>query len=217
MKDYFKRNSPIFYIGIFTVVLFLAIIFAGSTNPSVTPSMEKINDEDLYTNQNPVIGDNTARVTIVEFSDYNCPACVSVNPILKSTIDNNPGKIKLIIRHLPLPITGHESSKEAAIAATAANKFGKFKEMHNELYSLKDKNRENFILLAEKLGMNKDEYTKVLDGEETKQIVEDDIKAAEKLNLRGTPSLFINGKPFDTSKDLTTTILAEMNKVYPQN
>lgn len=139
MKDYFKRNTPIFYIAIFTTILFLAIIFAGSSNSPVTPNLEKVNDEDLYTNQNPVIGDNTARVTIVEFSDYNCPACVSVNPVLKATVDNNPGKIRLVIRHLPLPIVGHETSKEAAIAATAANKFGKFKEMHNEIYLLKIK------------------------------------------------------------------------------
>lgn len=217
MKDYFKRNTPIFYIAIFTTILFLAIIFAGSSNSNVTPTLEKVSDEDLYTNQNPVIGDATARVTIVEFSDYNCPACINVNPILKSTIENNPGKIKLIIRHLPLPITGHETSKEAAMAATASNKFGKFKEMHNELYLMQDKKRENFISTAEKLGMNKEEFTKVLDSEETKQIVEDDMKAAEKLNIRSTPNIFINGKPFDTSKDLVTTILSEMNKVYPQN
>lgn len=56
-----------------------------------------------------------------------------------------------------------------------------------------------------------------MESDEIKQIVEDDIKAAEKLNIRSTPNIFINGKPFDTSKDLTTIILAEMNKVYPQN
>lgn len=217
MKEYFKRNSPIFYIAIFTIILFLAIIFAGSSNPSVTPTLEKINDEDLYTNQNPVIGDATARVTIVEFSDYNCPACVSVNPILKATVENNPGKIKIIVRHLPLPISGHETSKSAALAATASIKFNKFKEMHNELYLLQDKSRDNLIATAEKLGINKDEFTKEFDSEETKQIVEDDMKAAEKLNIRSTPNIFINGKPFDTAKDLTTTILAEMNRVYPQN
>lgn len=217
MKEYFKRNSPIFYIGIFTVVLFLAIIFAGSSTPTQSPSLEKINDEELYTNQNPIIGEPTARVTIVEFSDYNCPACVAVNPILKSTIDNNPGKIRLIIRHLPLPIKGHETSKDAAIAATAANKFGKFREMHNELYKLEDKSRESMINTAVNLGINKEEFVKATESEEIKQIVEEDMKTAEKLNLRGTPSIFINGKVFNPSTDLTTTILAEMNRMYPQN
>jgi protein-disulfide isomerase len=217
MKDYFQRNSPIFYIGIFTIILFLAVIFAGSSTPTQTPTMEKINDEDLYTNQNPVIGENTARVTVVEFSDYNCPYCVSVNPILKATVDNNPGKIKLIIRQLPLPIPGHETSKEAALAATAANKFGKFKEMHNEIYNLQDKSRENLVRTAEKIGINRDEFQKALESDEVKQIVEDDIKAAEKLKITGTPTIFINGKAFNFSQDLTTTILAEMNKMYPQN
>jgi len=194
MKEYFKRNSPIFYIGIFTVVLFLAIIFAGSSTPTQAPSLEKVSDEELYTNQNPIIGDKNARVTIVEFSDYNCPACVSVNPILKSTVENNPGKIRLIVRHLPLPIKGHETSKDAAIAATAADKFGKFKEMHNELYKLEDKGRDNLINTAVSLGINKEEFIKALDSEEVKQIVEEDMSAAEKLNLRGTPSIFINGR-----------------------
>ena len=217
MKEYFKRNSPIFYIGIFTVVLFLAIIFAGTSTPTQSPSLEKINDEELYTNQNPIIGEPTARVTVVEFSDYNCPACVAVNPILKSTIDNNPGKIRLIIRHLPLPIKGHETSKDAAIAATAANKFGKFREMHNELYKLEDKSRESMINTAVNLGINKEEFVKATESEEIKQIVEEDMKTAEKLNLRGTPSIFINGKVFNPSTDLTTTILAEMNRMYPQN
>jgi len=217
MKDYFQRNSPIFYIGIFTVVLFLAIIIAGSNTPSPVTKMEKVNDQDLYNNQNPIIGDPNARVTVVEFSDYNCPACINVNPILKATIDNNPGKIRLIIRHFPLPITGHETSKDAALAATAANKFGKFREMHNELYKLETKTRDSFISTAEKLGMNKDEFAKALDSDEVKQIVADDASAAQKLNLRGTPSIFINGKPFDSNLDLNTTILAEMNKMYPQN
>jgi len=217
MKEYFKRNSPIFYIGIFTVVLFLAIIFAGTSTPTQSPSLEKINDEELYTNQNPIIGEPTARVTVVEFSDYNCPACVAVNPILKSTIDNNPGKIRLIIRHLPLPIKGHETSKDAAIAATVANKFGKFREMHNELYKLEDKSRESMINTAVNLGINKEEFVKATESEEIKQIVEEDMKTAEKLNLRGTPSIFINGKVFNPSTDLTTTILAEMNRMYPQN
>ncbi|NBO17317.1 MAG: hypothetical protein EBV07_00270 [Proteobacteria bacterium] len=217
MKEYFKRNSPIFYIGVFTVILFLAIIFAGSGTPTQSPSLELVNNEDLYNNQNPIIGEATARVTIVEFSDYNCPACVSVNPILKSTINNNPGKIRLIIKHLPLPITGHETSKDAAIAATAANKLGKFKEMHNELYMLQDKSKENLINTAVNLGMNKEEFVKAFESEEVVKIVEEDMKTAEKLGLRGTPSIFINGKVFNPSQDLNTTILAEMNKVYPQN
>ncbi len=218
MKEYFKRNTPIFYIGIFTVVLFLAIIFAGSSTPTTTPNLEKVNNEDLYTNQNPIIGDANARVTIVEFSDYNCPYCVSVNPVLKATVENNPGKIRLIVRHLPLPIPGHETSRIAAEAAIAANKFGKFKEMHNEIYNMKDKSRDSLISLAEKLGINKDEFIKALDSEEVRQIVQEDVNAAEKLNVRSTPTIFINGKAFNFSKeDLSTSILAEMNKVYPQN
>jgi len=217
MKEYFKRNSPIFYIGILTAVLFLAIIFAGQGTPNVKPSLEKVSDEELYTNLNPIIGEKTARVTIVEFLDYNCPACAAVNPIIKATIQNNPGKIRLIVRHLPLNIPGHESSKDAAIAATAAIKFNKFEVFHNELFNINKKDRETFISMAEKFGINKEEYISQLDSEEVKKIVENDVSTASKLNLRGTPSLFINGRPFDNSQDLNTVILAEMNKIYPQN
>ena len=71
--------------------------------------------------------------------------------------------------------------------------------------------------MAEKFGINKEEYISQLDSEEVKKIVENDESTASKLNLRGTPSLFINGRPFDNSQDLNTVILAEMNKIYPQN
>lgn len=217
MKDYFKRNSPIFYIALFTIILFIAIIIAGGTKPTNSPNLQIVQDSDLFTEQNPIVGDKNARVTIVEFMDYNCPACAAVNPLLKAAVNNNPGKVRLIIRHLPLNIPGHESSRDAALAATASNKFNIFKEFHEEIFNLNVINRDNLIAIAEKYKINRDEFIKEMESEVTKNIVDRDMSDAAKLNLRGTPSIFINGRQFDNSTDLSVMIQTEVNRLYPQN
>ena len=89
--------------------------------------------------------------------------------------------------------------------------------MHYGLLELESIDKEKILDLAERVGINKEEFSKTLDTEEVKKEVDEDLKLTEKLQVRGTPTLFLNGKLLDLQKqDLNTTILAEINKIYPQ-
>lgn len=219
LKSFFSRNSPVFYIGIATAVIFIFIIIAGQSNPNVTPTLNPVNQEELFSETNFILGDANARVTLVEYLDYNCPFCKSIAPALKTLENNNKGKLRVIVKHLPLTqLDGHEFSMLAAQAAQAAGKMGKFEEMHNSLIEMNPINRESIIARAESIGLNKDEFTSLMDSDEIKNQVNKDIEMAQKLNVRGTPTLFLNGIRMDLQKkDLNTEVLIEINKAYPSN
>lgn len=218
MKDFFKRNSPIFYIGIFVAVVFIFIIILGQNTPGVAPTLQPTDEKELISDYNPVIGLKEARVTIVEFLDYNCPSCKALSPTIKNILEGNKNKVKVVVKHLPLVgISGHETSYLAAQAVQASTRFNKATEMHYGLLELESIDKEKILDLAERVGINKEEFSKTLDTEEVKKEVDEDLKLTEKLQVRGTPTLFLNGKLLDLQKqDLNTTILAEINKIYPQ-
>ena len=219
MKDYFKRNSPIFYIGIATAVIFLAIIFAGQSVPNQQPTLKVVEEKNLFSEEDKIVGFKEARVTLVEFMDYSCPFCKTINPITKNLISGNNTKLRLVVRHFPLTqLPGHENSYSAALAAEASAKFNKFNEMHNALLEAQNLDRDSIIAIAERIGINKDEFISEWDSESVKAKVERDIKDAENLQVRGTPTFFLNGKQVDLqNRDLNTEVQAEINRVYPQN
>jgi protein-disulfide isomerase len=219
MKDYFKRNTPIFYIGIATAIVFISIIIAGQVTPNQQPSLTPVEEKDLFTQKDQIIGFKDARVTIVEFMDYSCPFCKTINPVLKNLVSGNKNKLRLIVRNFPLKDNpGHENSYSAALATEAAAKFNKFEDMHNALLEADKLDRDSILAIVERLGINKDEFIKVWDSAETKSKVDQDLADASNLQLKGTPAIFLNGKLIDLqNKDLNTEVLAEINRVYPQN
>jgi protein-disulfide isomerase len=219
MNEFFKRNSPIFYIGIFIAVVFLFIIFLGQNTPNTSPSLQPANEAELLSDKDLVIGFKDSRVTVVEFLDYNCPYCKQISPNLKNLLDGNKNKVRLVIKHLPLvQLSGHESSYLAAQAVQAANKFDKGEDMHNTLVNADKIDRDLIINTIKNLGINQEEFEKILDSDEIKKEVDQNLETAKKFQLRGTPSIFVNGKQIDLQRqDLNTVVLAEINRVYPQN
>lgn len=144
----------------------------------------------------------TGSVTIVEFSDLQCPACKSVQEPLKQLLLKHEGRVKLVYRHFPLT-TIHKNAMLAAQAAEAAHKQGKFWEMHDILFDKqldweKDENPTGkFISYAETLGMNKDAFSTDLQSQEVKDAVLTDNLAATRYALSGTPTFFVNGYETD--------------------
>jgi len=218
MNEFFKRNSPIFYIGVFVAVVFVFIIILGQSTPTVSPNLQPVEEKELVAESNPVLGFKESRVTIVEFLDYNCPSCKAFSPALKNLLEGNKNRLRVVLRHYPLVgLSGHESSYLAAQAVQTANKYGKAEEMHYALLEASDITKENILLIAERLEINKDEFSKKLDSDEIRAEVDKDLETAKKLQIRGTPTIFLNGRQLDLQKqDLNTLILAEINKMYPQ-
>ena len=138
-------------------------------------------------------GPKDALVTVVEYSDFECPFCSRVNPTMKG-IEKKYGKdLRIVWKHNPLPF--HKKATGAAMAAEAAKEQGKFWEMHDLLFANQKKlDRPELDGYAKQLGLNMAKYTAFMDGNKASKQIADDQKAARALGASGTPAFFINGR-----------------------
>lgn len=152
-----------------------------------------------------VRGTAEAKAVLVEYGDYQCPACAAYHPIVERLVEEFGDRIAFAYRHFPLRSI-HRHADLAAQAAEAAGKQGKFWEMHAKLYEnqLEWANtsgaREIIIGYAESLGLNRDQFLQDLDSREAKDRVEQDLASAKRLGLNSTPSFFLNGKRIDNPR-----------------
>ena len=144
-------------------------------------------------------GNPEAEVTLIEYADYECPACASYQPLLNQVQDEYPDKVKIVYRHFPL-ITIHPNAFSASKAAEAAGLQDKFWKMHEILYEKQEewseeRNAKNtFIGYAESLELDVDKFKNDFESEEVKKRVEEDLIEAQSLGLSGTPTFYLNGK-----------------------
>ncbi len=140
----------------------------------------------------PFSGPKDAPITIVEFSDFQCPFCGRGKETMEDVKKAYPGKVKVVFKNLPLPF--HPEAKPAAVAALAAGKQGKFWEMHDKLFEKqKELGEETYINLAKELKLDVNKFKTDLNSDELKKQVDDDAALATKLGVRGTPGFFVNG------------------------
>ena len=166
----------------------------------------------------PFRGSKNALVTIVEFSDYQCPFCGRVEATLKKILDEYKGQVRVVWRDLPLPF--HPCARPAAIAARAAGQQGKYWQMHDKLFEnqqdLVEKNLETY---AEAIGLKMESFKAASKRGDLAKAVEQDERLAEKLGVKGTPAFFINGKflsgaqPFEAFKKKIDEELAHARKL----
>jgi len=153
----------------------------------------------------PIKGAKDALVTIVQFSDYQCPFCSRVEPTINQVMKEYNGKVRVAWRDLPLPF--HPNAMPAAIAARAAGDQGKYWEMHDKIFAdQQHMDRETYEKYAGELGLNMGKFKAALDAQKGKESIEADAAAGGKIGARGTPAFFINGKflsgaqPFEAFK-----------------
>ena len=166
----------------------------GGTASVTTGSIPEVTASDW------VRGNENSTVVIVEYSDFQCPACAAYYEVVKKLMDEDFGdKVKFVYRHFPL-IETHLTATLAVSASEAAGSQGKFWQMHDKLFENQTtwannpKAREIFIDYAKELGLNIEEFTKNLDSKEGKEKAINAYKASIKMGLNSTPSFFINGK-----------------------
>ena len=136
-----------------------------------------------------------AKVTVVEFSDFQCPACKAAEPVVVEILNKYKDKIRFVYRNYPLP--SHEFGQIAAQAAEAAALQNKFWEYHDKLFEKSpDLKKENLLTIAKDLGLDLDKFTKDLDSDAVKQKVADDQADGNRAGVTATPTFFINGTPF---------------------
>ena len=143
----------------------------------------------------PLKGAKNAKVTIVEFSDFQCPFCSRVEPTITKIVEEYKNDVRVAFKQLPLPF--HNNAHLAAEAALAAKAQGKFWEMHAKLFANQQAlERPSLEKYAEEIGLNVDKFKADLDSGKWKQKVDQEQAEGNKIGARGTPSFFINGKSF---------------------
>ena len=152
-------------------------------------------------NGTPVLGDVNAPVTIVEFTDFQCPFCSRASKTLDELVEKNPGKVKVVFKHNPLAM--HKDAQLAHQAAEAANLQGKFWEYYHILFNnQKALSRENLIAYAQQLGLNVEKFQADMDSQPVIDRVNSDLKQGASVNVKGTPHFFINGTRFSGARPI---------------
>ncbi len=205
-----KRNSflqKLIIWGGIALVSIAGIAFlvklAGTNSPQTsveTANLPKVSEKDI------IVGDKNAKITITEYSDFQCPACASYNPIVDQLLSDYKGKLNLVYRFFPL--TGiHKNAIISGRAGYAGWKLGKFDEMKDELFNnqkdwellSEDKARETFIDYAKSIKIDSDEFTKIMNSDEAKNAVLAGEKEALGLGLNSTPTFFVGNKKVSPS------------------
>jgi protein-disulfide isomerase len=144
----------------------------------------------------PVRGPANAPVTLVEFSDFQCPFCIAATPQLEAVLKTYPSQVKLIFKEFPLDT--HSQAALAAAAALSAQKQGKFWELYDALFAQKGNlSRKGILGLAASAHLDMNRFQADLDSAETKRAVQKDIADGERINVDSTPTLFIDGQRFN--------------------
>jgi protein-disulfide isomerase len=160
----------------------------------------------------PVKGPEDARITLVEFSDFECPFCFAAVASVNEIMAAFPKDIRLIYKQFPLET--HPHAQIAAEASLAANEQGKFWEMYNVLFKNSRRlSRENILAWARDIGLNMDKFQADLASGKYKGVIEKDLKDGETAGVYGTPSFYINGKQYNgevTLDALKPILLAEL-------
>jgi len=144
------------------------------------------------------LGPKDAKVTIVAFSDFQCPACAAAYPIAKQIVASYQDKVFFVFRHFPIP--AHRNAKVAAYAAEAAGEQGKFWEMHDKLFDTQNEwstsanPEEKFSEYAKSLNLDLEKFKNDMNNDNLKKRIEKGISDGRKAQVNATPTFFINGE-----------------------
>ena len=142
----------------------------------------------------PALGPDRAAVTIVEFSDFECPFCKRIYPTLNQVMDDYDGRVRLVFRQFPLHSL-HPNAQKAAEASLCADDQGQFWEMHDAIFEQSGGvNVTSLKARAAELGLDEDAFGSCLDSGRFAEQVAADVDAGRALGVSGTPALFINGR-----------------------
>jgi protein-disulfide isomerase len=152
------------------------------------PTVEVGADDD------PFLGPKDAPVTIIEFSDFQCPYCRRVQPALKQLLQEYQGSVKLVFRDFPLRNI-HPQAQKASEAAQCAAEQQQFWSYHDKLFAVSELQPENLKQYAQELGLNTAQFNACLDTGKYAAEVEHDLQDGLNAGVNATPSFFVNGQP----------------------
>jgi len=148
---------------------------------------------EINTEGSPFLGNPSAPVTLILFSDFQCPFCSKLVPVIEEIALAYPDTVKIVFKHFPL--RNHRYASLAALAAIAAQQQGKFWEFHDQLFQLqKELDQDKIMEVAQNLGLDIKKFTSDVGGEDAKNQLTKDLNDGQAAGVRGTPTVFINGR-----------------------
>lgn len=179
--------------------------------PQATGAAVEAKDDDW------VKGNKEARVTLIEYSDFECPACKSFSPLINRLSEEYKDNLKVIYRHYPLP--QHKNALSAAKASEAAGKQGKFWEMHDLLFDKQEQwsNESDIVarleMYAQSLGLNKDQWRVDYESKEVADAVSADVTLANSIQISSTPTFILNGEKITIRnyEDIKSAVESKLN------
>ena len=172
----------------------------------------------ISSKDSPVMGPADAPVTITIFDDFECPYCAKAVPLVKQVVSAYSDQVKLVYKHFPLGM--HKHAKAAAIASMAADRQGKFWPLHDLLFANYNKlNAEKINELAEQAGLDMAQFAADRKDPRLQQKLNADQQEGRQIGVRGTPSIFINGRrlPQRSRAAFDQMIKAELAKAAQEN
>ena len=187
-----QKNTIYIVLGV--VALSLLLMFASQylTEKSVSGTVGALSATDH------IDGNKDAKTVLIEYGDYQCPACASYDPMVAQVVADLGQDIAFSFRHFPLQ--QHGQALLAAYAAEAAGVQGKFWEMHAKLYENQTvwagqaNARDLFISFAKDLGLDVQKFQNDLDSQTIKEKVQSDLTGGRTAGVDATPTFYINGK-----------------------
>lgn len=183
-------------VGLILLVWLLAYLGTPKTNGGSL--------SDAVSEQDNIKGNIDAKVVLVEYSDFECPYCAQINPIVNQLSEQfAPEDLAIVYRHFPL-VSIHDGAEPAARASEAAAKQGQFWEMHDMIFNTQStwaaqgSAEDFFISLAESLGLESEQFKADMNSDEVKTRVRADISSGNKSGVQGTPTFFLNGSQIPT-------------------
>ncbi len=171
---------------------------------------------DIDTTGSPSKGRDDAPVTIVLFTDFECPYCKKLEPMLDEVVAKNKKDVRYVFKNMPLSF--HQMAGPAHQAAAAADEQGRFWDFHDRLFALKELNIQAIMDIAKDLGLDMDKFTEDMNSPAIYQKIAKDLNDADNAMVTGTPTLFVNGRKLQkrTAENLQKMIDAELAKKTKQ-
>ncbi|MEK9147319.1 MAG: DsbA family protein [Patescibacteria group bacterium] len=215
-------------IWILAILAIIGAVFGLMKLASVVPnsgqSADNFSIAPVITDNDRVKGNKKAKISLIEYSDFQCPACGSYFPILEQVNEEFSENILFVYRHFPLRQI-HRNADLAARASEASGEQGKFWEMHNMIFinqnvwSEDRKAKDIFVKYAENLELDADKFKTDIDSQKVKDKVNSDYQGGFKAGVNSTPSFFLNGERIQNPlnvQEFRDIINAELEKLNPE-
>jgi protein-disulfide isomerase len=195
-KDCRRSYNAIRYVG--------KLVEQGFTDSEVSEAIGKryrnTEVKKIDVSEAPMKGSPGAKVTLVEFADYECPHCKRLQPVLRQIVDEFHNDVKVYFKHYPLP--QHTNARMAAEAAVAANKQGKFWSFQDKIWDHQDELSPAVIeKIAKDSGLDVAKFRQDMASDAVKGRVQKDRDEGQALGLQATPTVYIDGREYTDPKD----------------